>query len=132
MKVRLENETKKLITLADAPVVFQIIEDMKEDINTAEEYAEMAIMAIYNGSAYGMDIIKASASIALNNRAWNVFNENSGNIDIWIKATAYVNNDNNYEFIMTGVYFSDIYQIKNYSSEELASKMHIRRFKEVK
>lgn len=129
MKVTLLKEDKKYITLADAPIVRQIITDMKEDESTAADYAEYAINAAYNLKAYGVEILKASAKIAKNARAWNVYNDHSETIDIWIDATAYVNDN---EFIMIGAYLSDIWQITCENCKELASNMYIRRFKEVK
>lgn len=131
MKVTLLKEDKKLITLVDAQIVRQIITDMKEDINTAEEYAKTAVRAVYDYDAYSIDVLKASAKISTNYRAWNIFTENSGNLDIWINATACVNDD---EFIMIGAYLSDIWQIvsKKDENKDIVSNMYIRRFKEIK
>lgn len=129
MKVTLLKEDKKLITLADAPIVRQIIADMKEDEFTPSDYADIAIRAAYDGNAYGIEVLKASAKISTNCRAWNVFNENSGRLDVWINATAYVNGN---EFIMIGAYLSDIWQITSDNALEIASNMYIRKFKEIK
>lgn len=128
MKVTLLKEDKKYITLEQAPIVRQIIADMKEDEYTAEKYAEMAIRATYNGNAYHIEVLKASAKISTNCRVMNAFTENSGNLDIWIEATSYVNTD---EFIIIGAYLSDIWMITGYNNEEIASHMYIRRFKEI-
>lgn len=68
MKVTLLKEDKRLITLADAPIVCQIISDVKEDEYTAEKYAEMAIRVAYNSNAYGIEVLKASAQISTNCR----------------------------------------------------------------
>ncbi len=129
MKVRLEKEEKKYITLEEAPIAREIITSMKEDESTVEEYAEMAIRAVYDGNAWNIDTMRATAKIAKNNRAWNEYSNNSGYLDIWIEATAHVNTD---EFIMIGVYLSDIWKITGYNNEEIASHMYIRKFKEVK
>jgi len=129
MKVALLKEDKKLITLADAPIVRQIIADMKEDEFTPSDYADMAIRAAYDGDAYGIEVLKASAKISTNCRAWNALTENSGYLDVWIEATAYVNGD---EFIMIGAYLSDIWQITSDNRKDIASQMYIRRFKEAK
>ena len=129
MKVTLLKEDKKLITLADAPIVRQIIADMKEDTSTVEEYAELAVRAAYDGNAYGIEVLKASAKISTNCRVMNAFTQNSGNLDVWIDATAYVNGN---EFIMIGAYLSDIWQITGHNNEEIASQMYIRKFKEEK
>ena len=73
MKVALLKEDKKHITLAEAPIVRQIIADMKENTNTAGEYAERAVRAACGGKAYSVEVLKASAKIARNRRAWNIF-----------------------------------------------------------
>lgn len=128
MKVALLKEDKKYITLADAPIVRQIIADMKEDESTAADYAEYAIQAAYNHGAYGVEVLKASAKIVKNSRAWNAYNDHSEKLDIWINATAYVNGN---EFIMIGAYLSDIWQITCDNAPEIATNMYIRKFKEI-
>lgn len=127
MKVKLTQETKKYITVAEMPTVLEIISDLKEDSSSIENYAEMAIQVAYDGIAYS-EILKASATIAKNCRAWNVYSDHSETLDIWIEATAYVNGD---EFIMIGAYLTDIWQISSDNNKEIASNMYIRRFKEI-
>lgn len=129
MKVKLTQEYKKYITVAEMPIVKQIISDFKEDESTIEEYAEMAIQAAYDGNAYDIETLRASASIAKNCRAWNAYSDNSETLDIYIEATAYVNGD---EFIIIGAYLTDIWQIGSDNRKEIASHMYIRRFKETK
>lgn len=129
MKVRLTQEAKKYITVAEMPAVRRIIADMKEDTSTVEDYAEMAINAAYDGRAYNIGIFKATAEIAKNQRVYNAYGENSDSLDVWITAVAYVNCD---EFIELGVYLSDIWQITCDNKREIASHMYVRRFKEVK
>ena len=129
MKVQLTQEYKKYITVAEMPTVREIIGDMKEDSSTVEEYAEMAIQAAYDGRAYGIEVMKASAKISKNCRVWNAYNDHSETLDIWIEATAYVNCN---EFIMIGAYLSDIWQISSDNRKEIASNMYIRRFTEKK
>lgn len=129
MKVRLTQEAKKYITVAEMPAVRNIISDMKEDTSTVEDYAEMAISAAYDGRAYNIVIYKATAEIAKNQRVYNAYGENSGSLDIWITAVAYVNCD---EFIEIGAYLSDIWQITCDNKKEIAAHMYVRRFKEVK
>lgn len=128
MKVKLLKEDKKLITLADAAVVRQIITNMKEDEFTPADYAEIAIRAAYNGIVSPIEVLKASAKISTNCRVMNALTENSGNLDIWIKATAYVNGNS---YIMIGAYLSDIWQITCNNYKEIASHMYIRKFKEI-
>ena len=132
MNVRLLKEDKKYITLDQAPIVREIIADMKEDENTAADWAKYAIAAPYNHREYSVEVLKASAKIAKNNRAWNALNEHSGDLDVWINATAYINCADGYEFIIIGVYLSDIWQITYENAPEIASHMYIRKFKEMK
>ena len=132
MKVTLLKEDKKYITLDQAPIVREIIADMKEDENTVADWAKYAISAPYNHREYSIEVLKASAKIAKNNRAWNALNEHSGDLDVWINATAYVSCADGYEFIMIGAYLSDIWQLTYENAMEIASQMYIRRFKEVK
>lgn len=129
MKVKLTQEYKKYITVTEMPTVREIISDMKEDSSTIEEYAEMAIQAACDGKAYSIEIMKASATISKNCRAWNAYNNHSENLDVYIEATAYVNGD---EFIMIGAYLTDIWQIGSDNRKEIASNMYIRRFKEIR
>lgn len=51
---------------------------------------------------------------------------------IYINATAYVKYADGYEFIIIGVYLSDIWQLTYENALEIASRMYIRKFKEVK
>ena len=133
MKVRLEKEDKKYITLAQAPLVREIIADMKEDEIKPEEYAEMAVRAAYSNTlVFNVEVLKATARIVKSSKAWNVMSDHSEDLDIWVEATAYVSLSDSYECIMIGTYLSDIWHITEDNKEEIASYMYIRRFKEVK
>ena len=85
-------------------------------------------------NVFGADeIIKSTASISKNCRVCNVFNDESGNIDIWITVTLY----NTYSsengcgvFYMVGAYLSDLWQATADNWEELKSRMHVRKFLE--
>ena len=129
MKVRFEKEDKKHITIAEAPLVREIINDMKEDESTPVDYVQYAIQAAYNCGAYNIEVLKSTAKIAKNARAWNVISDHSEKFDIWIDATAHVNGD---EFIIIDAYLSDIWQITPDNALEIASHMYIRKFQEVK
>ncbi len=129
MKVRLEKEDKKYFTLDETPIISKVIDSMKEDDSTPNDYANIAIQAAFNGNAYNIEILKASAKIAKNCRVSNAYSDDSADIDVWVEATAYVNCN---EFIMIGAYLSDIWQITGDNQSEIASQMYIRKFKEVK
>ena len=98
---------------------------MKEDENTAADWAKYTIAAPYNHREYSVEVLKASAKIAQNNRAWNALNEHSGDLDVWINATAYISCADGYEFIIIGVCLSDIWQITYENAPEIASHMYI-------
>lgn len=132
MKVRLEKEDKKYITIAQAPLAREIIANMKEDESKPEEYAEMAIKAAYgNTLVFNVEVLKATAKIVKNARAWNLYNDHSEDLDIWVESTAYVSLSDSYECIIIGAYLSDIWQITEDNKKEIASYMYIRRFKEM-
>ena len=128
MKVKLTQEFKKYITVAMMPTAREVIACMKEDDGTVEGYAEIAINAAYDGRAFGIEILKASAEIAGNRNVLNLYNDHSADLDIWIDVIAYVNCE---EFIKLGAYLSDIWQIDNSNKKEIASHMYIKRFKEI-
>lgn len=132
MKVRITNESKEFIVLAEAPAAHAIIRDMKEDLYSGKEYAEMAVNCI--GQALGKcynwcdKVLEADAAIAKNNRVWNAFNENSRQLDVWVNFTARTDEG----FLEGGAYLTDIWNIGGADPEELAGHMYYRRFQEVK
>ncbi len=127
MKVTLTREAKKYITLAEAPVVREMIADLKDEEMSPADWAEIAINAVCNFGVCGIEVFKASAKISKNCRAENAYNDHSGNLDVWIEASAFVNDE---EFIIIGAYLSDIWHISAVNREEISSNFYIRRFKE--
>ncbi len=127
MKVSITKESKKILTLEEAQVARQIILDRKEDEWSVTEYAEMAVNVVCGCSDHCVEVLKATAEINKNCRAWNVYSENSGTLDVWIKATAQTSEG----FYIIGVYLSDIWEISDDNHAEIASHMFIRKFVEV-
>lgn len=136
MKVSFEKETKKYITLDEAPIVREIIKDMKEDEFTPAEYGKSAIQALYSGNAYNITVLESSAKIAKNQRAWNAYSNESGMLDIWIETKSIVkamnSTESDTEFVIVGSYLSDIWQITSDNMTEISSHFYVRRFKEVR
>lgn len=126
MRVVLTKESKKVITVAEMPVVRQMIAELKEDDYTAEKYAAMAARLITGDSS--VEIISATAEIARNCRIYNGYGEESGDLDVWIDFRAF----SNYKscFIIAGAYLSDIWQIGGENNEELIKQMYVRKFSE--
>ncbi|MFR8177121.1 MAG: hypothetical protein ACLVB5_08595 [Christensenellales bacterium] len=128
MKVKLTDEMKKYITVAEMPAVRKVIEAEKEnDEWTAQEWAKMAadIVRPYSSAK----VLEASAEIAKNCRVWDAYADGSADFDVWIRFTALVNDDS---FVMGGAYMSDLWAASSDNRDETISHMYIRRFKEVR
>lgn len=130
MKVKVTKEAKNFLTVAEMPVVNQMIAEMKDDENTAKDYAIYAARLITGDNA--TEIISATAEIERNYRVYNQYGEDSGNLDIWIDFRAFSDWKNC--FIIGGAYLSDICQIcgDQEINEELKTQMYIRKFNEEK
>ena len=87
MKVRITQEAKKWLTLAQAPVARQIVMDMKE----SEESAADVLMSAARGYHRSFDdrdkrcelgwperVLEAKAEICGNQRVWDYYSEGSG------------------------------------------------------
>lgn len=121
MKVKLTKETKKWMTLAEAPAARRMIEDLKtEYTDTAADIAVAAARVIIpNGGYKTVKVLEASAVIAGNGRIWNYWGEDTGRLDVWVDAIVVC--DDYYAEI--GCYISDVYNLGDDDSKtEL--KMH--------
>lgn len=124
MKVQVTQNSKQVITLAEAPIARQIIMDLKED-GGLEDYIRSAISAAYAATCERCDkIYESSAEITKNHRAQDVFVENSKDLDVWIDAIAKVT----YGFCEIGFYLSDIWQLSNDNREDVVSHMFVRKY----
>ena len=90
-------------TLSDVDRAKMVIEYEKDDDYTIKEWAEYAIQEAGKGAEI---IFEASAEVARNGRIYNAYTENSGDMDVWITATAKTYDG----FIEIGAYLSDIWQ----------------------
>ena len=127
MKVTMDKDSRKVITLEEAPIVKRIINEMKEDESTAAEYITYAINAANKGSI--IKVYEATATIAKNRRASNCYGENTWDIDIWIHGTAQTYNG----FIIIGAYLSDIWSLTSENHEFIAQNhFYVRWFAEAK
>ena len=125
MKIKFGSEQKKYITVAELPIVKQIISDMKED-DGLMEYAEIAARIASGG--YVVKVYECSAEIAKNGRIYNAYGDDTENLDIWINAAALTSEG----FVMFGIYLTDVWNITGDNAEEIKSHMYIRKFQEVK
>lgn len=126
MKIKFTAEQKKYITVAELPEVKKIIAEMKEDTGL-KEYAEIAARIASRDNS--VEILKAEAEIAKNQRVFNRYTDESGNLDIWLTVYAF----NSYKgFYTIGAYLSDIWESTGDNTEELRGYMYIREFIEKK
>ena len=125
MRVKLEKNYKDHYTISDLERAKAIIALEKEDEMTIKEWTEYAVREALKGKDdYFVEILKAEARTAKNCRAWNLYNEESQDMDIWLKATA----ETDKGFIKIGAYLSDIWQT---GAIDYTDKMFIQYFKEV-
>lgn len=124
MKVSITAESKRYITLEEAPIAKAIIDNLKEDETTAAEYVTYAINAACKGTC--QEVFKAKATICKNCRANNSIIENSKDLDVWIEATAQTTEG----FCIIGVCLSDIWQLCEDNRENIVSRMYVRTFTE--
>lgn len=128
MKIQINKESKKVLTLSEMPIVKRIIKDFKDNEDDLSGDLEI-LMNIFSAD----EVIKSTAYVSKNCRAYNVFSDDSGNIDIWIQATIYniySSENGGGVFYMVGAYLSDLWQSTGENREELKSRMYIRKFLE--
>lgn len=118
MKVTINKDAKKVITLAQLDGAKMIIDQMKEDESTAAEYAEYAVNAILSACGdYCETIFTAAATVYPNRRVYEQFGEGSDNLDIWIEGCA----KGSRHFVEYGAYLSDIWSLTGDNSESIAA-----------
>jgi len=126
MKVRMSEDSKRVITVSEMSAVRNVMRELKDD-NYIKEYASMAAR-VASGENETFEILKAEAEIAKNSRVWNAYGEGTGNIDVWINIYAYNRYCGFYDF---GVYLTDIWDIHRDNVDEIRSHMYINKFKNV-
>ena len=140
MKVRITQEAKKWLTLAQAPVARQIVMDMKE----SEESAADILMSAANGYRRSFDdcdcgkrcelgwpkrVMEAKAEICGNQRVWDYFSEGSGTLDVWVSG--YVLFD--FGVLEIHAYLSDIWSLgPDGAAQNMVDHAYIRTFVEKK
>ena len=123
MKVKMTDESKKIITMSELKIAKQIISDLKESEETEEECIKTSIA--HTGS-WCETIYKSSARIAKNCRILNFYSDESKDIDVWIEAEAKTSDG----FMIIGFYLSDAWLFCDDSeiNKNIISHMYIRKF----
>ena len=81
MKIGFPKEMKRIITVAEMPIVRKLIEDFKRsDDDNVVEYAAMA--ARIAGDSNVVKVLEAKASIAKNCRVHDQYFEGSDDLDV--------------------------------------------------
>lgn len=126
MKVTLTNESKQYLRMSEAPIARKIIEELKEDESTAADYASYAVNAAYSGFGGVCEkVFEATAKIAKNCRVNDCYLEGSGDLDIWIDATAKTTDG----FCVIGAYLSDIWGLCGENDAQVARDyMYVHKF----
>lgn len=128
MKVTLEKEYKRYITLEEAPLVRRFITDMKQDEFPIMDAARMAVEVACGWGNSCIKVYEAKATFAKNQRVYNWYSEESRDFDVWIDIVAEATNG----FYIMGAYLTDIHSITGDNYEEVKSHMYVRKFTEVK
>ena len=119
MKVKLENDYRKMYTLEKLDLAKAVIAAEKEDELSAKEWAEYAVgEALRNEDESLVEILKAEATTAMNCRAWNKYGETE-DMDVWISFVA----ETTKGFVKGGAYLSDIWET---GGTEYKQHMYIR------
>ena len=121
MKVTINAESKKVLTIAELDAAKEIVRQMKEDESSAAEYATCAVNATGD---YCVKVYEVTAYIMKNCRVWDAYEAGSGTLDVWIDCTARTTNG----FKVIGAYLTDIWNISGEDNQ--TQHMFIQSFSE--
>ena len=125
MKVRVTDEAKKWLTVAEMPAVRKLIAEMKDNEYTVQELAKDAMNWIICPMGQNARILECSASIARNSRLDNYHFDGSGKLDVWIEFVAF---DQYSGCWWCGVYLSDIWSVSESNREEIYSHCFVKKY----
>lgn len=128
MKVQFTADSKKHIVVSLMPEVKKLIEYFKDDESKVSDYANSAGYIASGRKNNTWECLKAEAIVARNRRVWNMFGDNSEDLDVWMTFYVY---DSYYGFYEIGVYISDLWKADGTAetSEEIKNHMYILEFK---
>ena len=123
MKIKITNEAKQWMTLAEAPEARKIVEQYKECGKEETRWFAETAARIASGENVPWEILKQEFEISGNARADGYY---SGRLDIWMECYAF---NDYYGFYAIGAYVSDLEQVASDNHEEIKSHMWIRKYK---
>lgn len=124
MKVSIPLNMKSVLTVAEMPIVRELIKRMRED-NDFDQYA-LSAARVASGDKDSFSILTQQAQIAKNERVQDYYSDNSGDLDIWLEFIAFSFFGGCY---LIGIYLSDVFSITGTASDsELKQHMFIRQY----
>ena len=124
MKVSIPLDMKSVLTVAEMPIVRELIKRMRED-NDFDQYA-LSAARVASGDRDNFLIFDQKAQVAKNERVRDYYGDNSGNLDVWLEFIAFSLFGGCY---LIGIYLSDVYQITGTASDsELKQFMFIKEY----
>jgi hypothetical protein len=128
MKVRITEESKKWLTVAEMPAVRRLIAEMNDAEYSVKELAEDAMNWIVNPYGYTTRILECSASICRNSRLNDYYFEGSEKLDVWIEFVAF---DKMEGCFACGVYLSDIWSVGEHNRDEIRQHAYVLEYRRV-
>ena len=126
MKLHIDQDNKRVITLYDLPAVDILRAGFTEQKDFKQELEMLTALV----ADHSMEVLKSSHTISKNCRTWDYYGEGSETLDIWLECTAFDRWTNT--FYMLGAYLSDIWQIGPADRKaEILSHVYVRKFTEV-
>ena len=130
VKIRISDNSKRIISLAEAEIVNEMLENLRENETETiiPEYLDIVMGCICDSSG-DWSFYDIQAEICKNSRIYNFHTHNSGNFDVWIEFKAF---DRWKGFYIVGVNLTDIYSITSENHEVMREYMYIKHYAEVK
>ena len=131
MKLGISETMKRVLTVAEMPAVNVVKETFRNTLKEQKNFDWEAKQAVYIATRHsGLEILKVSAEIAKNKRAWNYYSGDesdkpSWDIDIELTVYAY---DYFYGFYEVHAMLSDIWSTGSHNEDEMRGHMWYRHY----
>lgn len=125
--IRVTNEMKKHLTVAEMPDVRKIQQEFKNAENEEFELVDYCKMIAGLFGEHNSKIFEPRAEIAKNSRTNNRFSDTSNDLDVWIECYIF-GNEICGEF---GAYITDLWDISEDNQDEIRSHIFKNIFKRV-
>ncbi|MCM1233871.1 MAG: hypothetical protein NC489_27505 [Ruminococcus flavefaciens] len=129
MKIKITENSKKVITLADKLIIDEIRENCAEI--EIKDYILIALALAGAECPFNVKIYEVTAEIAKNYRIWNYYGDidegvNTEDFDVWVEFSVLVPLEG---FYVIGVYLSDLWSfIPRGNNDEIRKNMYIQKY----